>query len=73
MALPRPAWPPPAPNPPWKDRDNRIFAWIFRLIGAAALTWQFFIERPVQPMVVSAAILIGATPEAYQLWKEARK
>ena len=63
------AFPPPPAQEPGTRRDRRIQGWIFHVIGAGSVAFQFFFKAVPNPTVVVLSALIGGSPLAYQLWE----
>ena len=63
-------FPPPRPSPDSSTpKDRRIQSWVFHVIGAGSVAFQFFFKDKPEPTIIVLSGLIGGSPLMFQLWE----
>lgn len=63
-------FPPPSPSPDASTtKDRRIQSWVFHVIGAGSVAFQFFFKTKPDPAIIVLSGLIGGSPLMFQLWE----
>ena len=55
-------------------KDRRIQSWVFHVIGAGSVAFQFFVKEAIglgkpDPTIIVLSGLIGGSPLMYQIWE----
>lgn len=68
-SFPPPQGASPQEEDPSLKKDRRIQSWVFHVIGALSVAFQFFFKEVPNPTIIVLSGLIGGSPLMYQLWE----